>query len=93
MFIYNPALLLIDTTWLIAIRVSITAIIGVCMIGMATEGYMFTKIHNALRIITFAGALMLITANVYQDVIGILILIAVLVVQKMLSKKQLEGLK
>ena len=93
MFIYNTALLLLDTTWTIAIRVSITAIIGVCMIGMATEGYIFTKMHNVLRIITFAGALMLISANVTQDVIGILVLVVVLVVQKLLAKKQVEYLK
>ncbi|MDD4574478.1 MAG: TRAP transporter permease [Sphaerochaeta sp.] len=93
MFIYNPALLLIDTTWLIAIRVTVTAIIGVSMIGIATEGYMFTKMHNALRAVTFIGALMLITANVVQDSIGILILIVMLILQKLLSKKELEYLK
>ena len=93
MFIYNTALLLLDTTWTIAIRVSITAIIGVCMIGMATEGYIFTKMHNVLRIITFAGALMLISANVTQDFIGILVLVVVLVVQKLLAKRQVEFLK
>ncbi len=93
MFIYNPALLLIDTTALIAIRVTTTAIIGVSMIGMATEGYMFTKMHNVLRILAFAGALMLITANVVQDVIGILVLVTVLGVQKILAKKQVEYLK
>ncbi len=91
MFIYNPALLLIDTTWLIALRVTITAIIGVSMIGMATEGYMFTRMHNALRILAFGGALMLITANVFQDAAGILILVVVLVVQKVLSKKSLQA--
>jgi TRAP transporter 4TM/12TM fusion protein len=93
MFIYNPALLLIDTTALIALRVTITAVIGVSMIGMATEGYMFTKMHYALRILAFGGALLLITANVTQDVAGILILLVVLVVQKMLAKKRVEFLK
>jgi len=92
MFIYNPALLLIDTTWPIALRVTLTAVIGVSMIGMATEGYMFTKMHSALRIITFAGALMLITANVTQDLIGILVLVIVLVVQKVLARKQVEAI-
>lgn len=93
MFIYNPALLLIETTWLIALRVSITAIIGVCMIGMATEGYMYTKMHNVLRALAFGGALMLINANVVQDVIGILVLVVVLVTQKLLSRKQVVFLK
>ncbi len=93
MFIYNTSLLLIDTTPMIAIRVTITAIIGVSMIGMATEGYMFTKMHNVLRALAFGGALMLITANIFQDVAGIIILVVVLSIQKVLAKKQVEYLK
>lgn len=93
MFIYSPALLLIDTTWPVALRVTITAIIGVCMIGMATEGYMFTRMHNALRAICLAGALLLITANVYQDLMGIAILVAILAIQKVLSKRKVEYLQ
>lgn len=87
MFIYNTALLLIDTTPFIAIRVSITAIIGVCMIGMATEGYLFTNMHNILRILAFAGALLLITANVVQDAIGLLLLVLILLVQRHAANK------
>lgn len=92
MFIYNPALLMIDITWLVAIRVSITAIIGVAMIGMATEGYLFTKMHTLLRFIIFLGALLLITANVYHEIIGIIVLVLVLVLQKNAEKKLTQAL-
>ncbi|NLK05444.1 MAG: TRAP transporter permease [Spirochaetales bacterium] len=81
MFIYNSALLLIDTTPLIAIRVTITAIVGVCMIGMATEGYFLTEMKWLLRLLSFAGALLLITANVWQDAIGLTFLVVVLLFQ------------
>ena len=87
MFIYNTALLLIDTTPFIAIRVSITAIIGVCMIGMATEGYLFTNMNNILRILAFAGALLLITANVVQDAIGLSLLAVIVLYQRHAGKK------
>lgn len=81
MFIYNSALLLIDTTPLIAIRVTVTAIVGVCMIGMATEGYFLTDMKWLLRVLAFGGALLLITANVLQDAIGLTFLGVVLLFQ------------
>jgi len=93
MFIYNTALLLLDTTPFIAIRVSITAIVGVCMIGMATEGYLFTTMNIILRILAFAGALLLITANVVQDAIGLALLILILLYQRHAAKKAKHNAK
>lgn len=93
MFIYNTALLLLDTTPFIAIRVSITAIVGVCMIGMATEGYLFTTMNIILRILAFAGALLLITANVVQDAIGLALLILILLYQRHAAKKAKQNAK
>ncbi|MDD3928907.1 MAG: TRAP transporter permease [Sphaerochaeta sp.] len=81
MFIYNTALLLIETTPLVAIRVTVTAIVGVCMIGMATEGYFLSEMKWVIRILAFAGALLLITANVVQDAIGLTFLAVVLLYQ------------
>lgn len=91
MFVYNNALLLIDTTPFIAIRVTLTAVIGVFMIGVATEGYLIKKLNPLLRIAVFAGSLMLITENVVQDFIGLGILIALFAIQKfsIVSEKQL----
>ena len=82
MFVYNTALLLIDTTGFIALRVTITAIIGVLMIAIATEGYFFKRIQLPFRILIFAGSLMLITESVLQDGIGLLILIFLIISQK-----------
>jgi TRAP transporter 4TM/12TM fusion protein len=88
MFIYNTSLLLLNTTAGTAVWVTITAIIGVSMIGMATEGFLFTSIHWALRIVAFAGALLLITANTLQDLVGFIILIAVFIIQRVLMKRK-----
>ncbi len=87
-FVYNTALLLLDTTPLIAIRVTITAIIGVSMIGMATEGYLFVDLKWPLRVIAFIGALLLITADPIQDAVGFLILVAVTIMQLRLRRTQ-----
>lgn len=87
-FVYNTALLLLDTTPLIAIRVTITAIIGVSMIGMATEGYLFVDLNWPMRVIAFAGALLLITADPIQDAVGFLILVVITLIQLRLRRTQ-----
>jgi TRAP transporter 4TM/12TM fusion protein len=92
MFIYNTALLLIDTTPLIAIRVTLTAILGVCMIGIATEGYFFAALNPLLRILSFSGALLLITENTKQDLLGLSLFILVVILQKA-KEKHLKKMK
>lgn len=88
MFVYNSALLLVDTTPLIAMRVTATAIIGVCMIGIATEGYLLTKVNAITRVVVFVGSILLITEGVSQDFIGFGILVVLIVMQKIKVKKE-----
>jgi TRAP transporter 4TM/12TM fusion protein len=87
MFIYSPQLLLIDTSLAEGIRVSVGACLGVLLIGMAVEGYMFTKMNVIFRIISAAGALCLISSEFYSDIIGLVILVTLLIVQYTLSKR------
>ncbi|MBF4693098.1 TRAP transporter permease [Fusibacter ferrireducens] len=87
MFVYNTGLLLIETTPFVAIRVTITAIIGVFMIGIAAEGYLKGKLNPMIRAVVFAGSLLLITESVTQDIIGLSIFILLIVVQKLKSKQ------
>lgn len=88
MFVYSPELLLQDTTFLSGLWVTIAACIGVFMIGAAAEGYLFAKINPVLRIALFAGALLLINSGLITDLIGFAILVGVLAVQKIVSKRQ-----
>lgn len=81
MFIYNKELLLLNTTAPVAIRVALTSIVGVTMIGLAIEGYFKKKVPIILRILSFVGAMLLITADVTQDIIGFAILIVILIQQ------------
>lgn len=85
MFVFNNELLLLNTTWPIAIRVVITSVIGVAMISVAVEGFLKKKVPILLRIGAFAGAMLLITANVTQDFIGFAIL-GILLIQQFRSK-------
>lgn len=88
MFVYNSALLLRDTTILQGIMVTVTSIIGVIMLGSAAEGYIFTNMKIVNRILLFVGALMLISANLMQDIVGILLIIGILVLQRNQANKE-----
>ncbi|MCC8193609.1 MAG: TRAP transporter permease, partial [Deltaproteobacteria bacterium] len=87
MFVYSPQLLLIDTTLIEGVRVTVGACIGVFMIGVAIEGYLFTTVHPLIRIIAFGCAMCLIDGGLITDAIGLAGLILLLAVQWALAKK------
>ena len=80
-FVYNSSLLLIDTSFVEGALVTITAIIGVIMLGAAAEGYLFRTMGWLTRILSLASSIMLITPNRFFDVLGIGIVGIVLIVQ------------
>ncbi|MDF2548297.1 MAG: C4-dicarboxylate transporter permease [Anaerosolibacter sp.] len=86
MFVFNNELLLLNTTWAIALRVAVTSIIGVIMIGVAIEGYLLREVPMVLRAASFIGALLLITASVAQDIAGFAIL-AILIIHQIVQIK------
>lgn len=87
MFVYNPQLLLIDTPILQGIQVAITAAVGVFLISVAVEGFLFQKVNVALRVLSLVGAYLLIDSGMLTDIVGIVIFAAVLILQKTISKK------
>ena len=87
MFVYNPQLLLENVTLLSGIQVVLTSCVGVVLIAAAVEGYLFGRMSWVLRIISMAGALMLIDSRLITDIVGIAILAAIVVIQKAISSK------
>ena len=87
MFIYSPQLLLIDTSLLEGLRVTIGACMGVFLIGVAVEGYLFTKVHLLLRTLSFGCALLLIDSGLFTDMVGLGGLAVLLLTQHFLAKK------
>ena len=70
MFVYSPQLLLINTSFLEGLRVTIGACLGVFMIGVAVEGYLFVRTNGVIRLIAACGALALIDSGIYSDMVG-----------------------
>lgn len=86
-FVYNSSLLLIDTDVMTGIIIAVTSIVGVIMLGIATEGYMLSSLNWFFRILVLAGAIMLIIPNIYLDLIGVGILVIIFLFQ-FISNKQ-----
>ena len=90
MFVYNTDLLLLDTPIIKAVQVAVTAAIGVFMIGIAVEGFLFKKANVLIRIVSLIGAFLLIDSGAVTDLVGIAICAAVVIYQKTIHKKVLQ---
>ena len=87
MFVYSQQLMLTDVTFLTGIQVTITACIGVLLLALAAEGYMFTKANFVVRIVAFVAALLLISSTLLTDVIGLAAFAAIFALQKVKGNK------
>ncbi len=86
MFVYSPQLMLINTTWAQGIWVTLSASLGVFLIAVATEGYVYAPVNAVYRIIAAAGALCLIESGIMTDIIGLVVLVVIIFLQKRKAK-------
>lgn len=100
LFVYNPAMLMIDTTNVAVnakefpmapissiVMITITAIIGIVALSAAAEGFFKTYLNWILRIVLGIGALCLIIPETYTDIIG-LVIVAIIFIFNMMSAKK-----
>ncbi len=87
MFALNPAMLFIDTNALEVIQIIITAVIGLFGVTMGLEGFFKVSVPWPVRILSCLGGLALIYPELLTDIIGILVIVAVIVFQTIRSKK------
>lgn len=90
LFVYNPAMLMIDTTGVVTnatefarpeilsiVVIVFTSVIGILALGAAAEGYYRTHLNWLERLVLGAGALLMIVPEGFTDVIGLAIVIVV----------------
>ena len=87
-FAYDPTMLFIDAHWYDIVRIAITSIIGIFAVSAGMEGYMFIKCPWWQRILCLGGGLLLIIPSLSTDIIGVVIIAAVILIQKLMEKKQ-----
>ena len=88
MFVYNPAMLIIETNAFEVIQITISALMGMVGVGAALSNYYYTNTTLIERIILLAGGLGLIKPGIYSDLTGIAVLVGVFLLQKARLKKQ-----
>jgi len=89
MFVYSPALLLQGTVSEIVIA-TITALVGTYALAIGLQGHFITKTSLIQRAMALAAAINLIFSGTYTDLVGILLLIALYLLQRFSNKSKLS---
>lgn len=101
LFVYNPAMLMIDTTdiavnakeftlpaWNVILSITITSIAGILALGAAVEGYFKTSMNWFWRIFLGVGALMMIVPETITDIVGTVMVIIAIGFNVILARKE-----
>ncbi|MDX1702110.1 MAG: TRAP transporter large permease subunit, partial [Melioribacteraceae bacterium] len=102
LFVYNPAMLMIDTTGVATnakefplpeisaiVLIAVTSIIGILALSAAVEGFFKVNMNFISRLILGGGALLLIVPETYTDIIGLAI-VAVMIALNIVSSRKKE---
>ncbi|EKV56828.1 TRAP transporter, 4TM/12TM fusion protein [Brachyspira hampsonii 30446] len=87
MFIFNPDILMINTTISDVIPILITSLIGMFGVSAGLEGYVFRKCKPYERILFIIAGLLSIYPEVYSDIIGIGMIVILVAVQILTRNK------
>lgn len=87
MFVFSPALLLQGST-LTVIYGILTALFGIYLLSASVAGYLRTSMPLILRLVLFAGGIVLIHYSFVTDLIGLALFILVLIFQTLKKNKQ-----
>jgi TRAP transporter 4TM/12TM fusion protein len=89
-FVFNPAMLFINTTVPDVIQIVLTSCIGMFGLSAGLEGYMRRPIWFPLRLLLIGGGLLLIHPGLLTDIAG-LVLIVLVTVTQFIGKKPDQG--
>lgn len=93
-FAYSPAMLFVDVNgWFEVVQIAASALVGLFAVAAALNGHLFAKIPVALRIVLIAGGLAMMVPGTLTDLIGLAVVAAVIVFQKLYSGKSVSGVK
>ena len=88
-FVLSPQLMLINTTLAEGLLTTATAALGVFLLAVACEGYVYAPVALPLRVVALAGALCLMIPGFQTDIVGAAVLVGLILIRK----KKKAGLK
>lgn len=80
-FVLSPVILMVEGTPLDLISATVTALIGMISLSSALIGFLADKCNLLERLLLVAGGLLMIQPGIVTDVIGIVIFVAILLLQ------------
>ena len=86
MFVYSPAVLMQGTLTQIVLC-CITCTIGAFALAMGVEGYLYGRLDPVSRIVCGGAAILLIDQSVLTDAIGVVLLAAVILINRFHARK------
>lgn len=92
-FVYSPQMLMLNAAWYEVVLIAIAALIGMLGLGMGVEGYYDSKLNIIQRLMAVAGGLLLIIPGLVTDIIGLLLIAAVILWQKWQGKAIVKTMK
>jgi len=87
MFVYNQGLLLYGVNFFSGAWILFTSIVGVALISVAAEGFLFTRVPVPMRIVSAATAILLISSEPISDVVGLALFAGIVLFQRMRGKR------
>ena len=81
-FVYNPQMLMLNAQWYEILQIGVTAMIGMLGVGMCIERYYLTKLTRIEQLGALAGGLLLIAPGLTTDLVGIVLVAAVILWQR-----------
>ena len=91
MFALNPKMIMIGGTFLEALPMVCTAIIGLVGIGAGFIGYLNGPVNPLMRLVSLAGGLCLVIPGTLTDIIGIALVAVVYVTNRLSHKKSVAA--
>ncbi|MBQ4242024.1 MAG: TRAP transporter permease [Lachnospiraceae bacterium] len=86
-FCYSPDMLLLDADMVSVVALYATSLVGVAGVAAALEGYLFTDMSIADRLMLIAGGLLMIFPGTTTDTVGLVLIAAAVVLQKLRVSK------
>ena len=86
-FAKNPAMLFIDTTAFDVVQIAASSVAGLFGVAAALNGFLYRPINPVFRILLVAGGLCMMIPGTVTDLIGVVIVAAIIVFQRASAKR------
>lgn len=92
-FVMNPKMLMLNAAWYEVVQIILTSLLGMLGVGMCLEKFWTSRLNIVQQLLALAGGLLLIYPGTLTDLIGVVLVIAVILWQRFFpgAKRKASG--